>query len=178
MIHADHVDLIRDGVSGLGSVWADYGSGSGAFTLALADLLGPGGHIYSVDQNARALRDQAAAMRRQFPETQLHQIHGDFTHPISLPPLDGVVAANALHFVRDQVAVLKLIRETLKPGGRLVVVEYDTDRGNQWVPHPFSFETFIRLTNSAGFVGTRQLSRRPGRFLDGMYSAEAFRPDP
>lgn len=177
MIHADHVDLIRDGVSGSGSVWADFGSGSGAFTFALADLLGTDGHIYSVDQNSGALRDQAVAMRRQFPETQLHQIHGDFTQRIRLPPLDGVVAANALHFVRDQVAVLKLVRETLKPGGRLVVVEYNTDRGNQWVPNPFSFTTFVLLAEGAGFDGARQLSSRPGRFLDGMYAAVAFRVD-
>lgn len=177
MIHADHVDLIRDGVSGSGSLWADFGSGSGAFTLALADLLGPGGHIYSVDQNARALGDQADAMRRQFQETQLHQIHADFTRPISLPPLDGIVAANSLHFVCDTEAALVVMRALLKPGGRLVVVEYNTDRGNHWVPNPFSFETFVTLAASAGFNGARQISSRSSRFLEEIYSAVAFRED-
>ena len=41
MIHSDHVRLLRDGVPQAGGVWADIGSGGGAFTLALADLLGP-----------------------------------------------------------------------------------------------------------------------------------------
>jgi hypothetical protein len=36
---------LRDGVPEPGGVWADLGSGEGAFTLALADLLGPGGRI-------------------------------------------------------------------------------------------------------------------------------------
>ena len=175
MNHADHVDLIRGGVSRAGSVWADLGSGSGAFTLALADLLGSGGVIYSVDRNARSLRDQADAMRREFSDAQLHQVLSDFTRPINLPPLDGVVAANALHFVRDKGAVLKLIHDTLKPGGRLVVVEYNTDRGNHWVPHPFSFGTFVMLADGAGFNGARQLSSRSSRFLNEMYSAVAFR---
>ena len=37
MDHTDHVNLIRAGVS-TGGVWADFGSGGGAFTLALADV--------------------------------------------------------------------------------------------------------------------------------------------
>jgi ubiquinone/menaquinone biosynthesis C-methylase UbiE len=49
MNHADHVALLRAGVPGPGGVWADLGSGAGAFTLALADLIGPTGQIYSVD---------------------------------------------------------------------------------------------------------------------------------
>lgn len=175
MNHSDHVALIRDGVLDGGEVWADFGSGSGAFTLALAELLGTGGHIYPVDRNAGGLRDQANTMRRQFPNVPLHQIHGDFTQPLSLPPLDGVVAANALHFVPDKAAVLGLIHGALRPGGRLVVVEYNTDRGNQWVPHPFSFETFVTLAEQAGFAGTRRLAQRPSRFLGEIYSGVTFR---
>ena len=41
MEHDDHVGLIRDGVEGAGLRWLELGAGRGAFTLALADLLGP-----------------------------------------------------------------------------------------------------------------------------------------
>jgi ubiquinone/menaquinone biosynthesis C-methylase UbiE len=67
MDHADHVELIRAGVNGPGGTWADLGSGDGAFTLALAELLGPGGRIVSVDRDAAALRRQADAMAERFP---------------------------------------------------------------------------------------------------------------
>ena len=40
MNHEDHVRLLRKGIVEPGGVWADFGSGAGAFTLALADLLG------------------------------------------------------------------------------------------------------------------------------------------
>ena len=40
----------------------------GAFTLALADLLGPGGRIVAVDRDARALRANEAAVRARFPD--------------------------------------------------------------------------------------------------------------
>ena len=63
MNHNDHVYLLRKGIAGPGGVWADLGSGSGAFTLALADLIGPTGHIYSVDKDRSALREQERAMR-------------------------------------------------------------------------------------------------------------------
>src|SRR5262245_9714081 len=45
MDHRDHVALIRAGVEGAGRRWLELGAGEGAFTLALADLLGPGAAI-------------------------------------------------------------------------------------------------------------------------------------
>jgi len=38
MDHKDHVNLLRNGITNAGGVWADFGSGQGAFTLALAEL--------------------------------------------------------------------------------------------------------------------------------------------
>ena len=59
MNHRDHVNLLRRGVPEPGGVWADLGSGAGAFTLALAELVGPGAEIYAVDKDRGALRQLA-----------------------------------------------------------------------------------------------------------------------
>ena len=174
MNHDDHVRLIREGVLGGGNAWADLGSGSGAFTLALADLLGAGGHIYSVDRDARALREQQAALQARFPAVTLEQRVADFTRPLDLPPLDGVVMANSLHFQRRKEPVLALVRGMLKPGGRLVLVEYNADKGNLWVPHPLSYPTWEKLALASGFVGTRLLATVPSRFLREIYSALSY----
>jgi ubiquinone/menaquinone biosynthesis C-methylase UbiE len=48
MNHNDHVSLIRNGVATSGGVWADFGAGTGAFTLALAEVVGPGAEIYGI----------------------------------------------------------------------------------------------------------------------------------
>ena len=53
----------------------------------------------------------------------------------------------------------------LRPGGTFAVVEYDADRGNPWVPHPFRFATWERLAGEAGLAEARLLGRVPSRFL-------------
>jgi ubiquinone/menaquinone biosynthesis C-methylase UbiE len=175
MDHADHARLIRDGVVGAGSAWADFGSGRGAFTLALADILGPSGTIVSVDRDAGALREQTTELRRRFPDVAVEQRVADFAVPLGLGPLDGIVMANSIHFVRDKAAVLAEVRAALRVGGRLVLVEYDTDHGNHWVPFPMTFETWRRTAEVAGFRETRRLASVPSRFLGSIYSAVSIR---
>ena len=171
MNHQDHMNLLRKGIPGPGGTWADLGSGRGAFTLALADLIGPTGHIYSIDRDSSALRDQEKAMRTQFPSTTVRYISTDFTQRLDLPPLDGIVMANSLHFLRQKDAMLRLVRSYLRPGGRLLLVEYDTDHGNMWVPYPLSYPTWEVLAHHNGFTSTQLLTTVPSRYFGGMYSA-------
>lgn len=173
MNHADHVNLIWGGVSP--GVWADFGSGAGAFTLALADLLGDEGEIYSIDRDSRALEQQRSAMRNQFPDKTIRYLTADFTRPLDLPPLDGAVMANSFHFVKHREPVLKLIHGYLKPEARLILVEYNADSGNMWVPHPLSFETWRALAGKHGFKDTRLIGARPSRFLREIYGALSIR---
>jgi ubiquinone/menaquinone biosynthesis C-methylase UbiE len=173
--HQDHVRLLRDGVPIPGGIWADFGSGAGAFTLALADLLGPDAQIYSVDRETHSLERQEISMTLQFPEAQVTYLTADYTRPIELPPLDGIVMANSLHFQRAKEGVLSLVREYLKPGGRLLLVEYNADHGNMWVPYPLSYPTWEKLASANGFVQTRLLATTPSRFLREIYSAESLK---
>jgi len=177
MDHADHVRLLAPGLDGAGrgegTVWADLGAGRGAFTLALAELLGPGARVVAVDRDREALAENARAVAARFPGTVLETLVADFTAPLAVPPLDGLVAANSLHFVAStaQVAVVRHLAGRLRPGGRFLVVEYDTDHGNPWVPHPFTFARWERLAGEAGLLETRRIDRVPSRWLGAIYSA-------
>ncbi len=171
MDHNDHMFLLTKGIPARGGVWADLGSGTGAFTLALADLIGPQGRIYSVDKDRGSLREQERAMRARFPANHVEYIHADFTRPLDLPPLDGIVMANSLHFARHKDPVLQLVRSYLRPGGRLLLVEYSTDRGNMWVPFPLSYNTWESVAHQNGFTQTQLLATVPSRYFGGMYSA-------
>ena len=174
MNHADHVQLIENGIDrDSAGVWVDFGAGGGAFTLALRDIAGPDTAIIAIDQDRASLQTLRATMERQFPGTQLRLLQADFAGHLTLPPLDGIIAANAIHFVplQDQTALLRRWRSYLKLEGRLVVVEYDTDSGNRWAPHPMSYATFRETARAAGFADPVLLGSRPSRWLGRIYSA-------
>jgi ubiquinone/menaquinone biosynthesis C-methylase UbiE len=176
MDHRDHVALIRAGVAGAGAHWLELGAGDGAFTLALADVIGEGASIVALDRDRRALERLADRMARRFADTRLEPLDGDMRRDIPAGPFDGILAANSLHFVDDLAPVLAASHRAIRPGGRLVVVEYDADAGNTWVPHPFSFARWRSIAVEAGFDEPTLIHRVPSRFLGAIYGAVATRP--
>jgi len=174
MNHDDHVNLLRGGVVSTGGTWADFGAGSGAFTLALAELLGPAAEIIAIDLDPGRLRENEQAMLKRFPDTNARYVTADFCSALELPELDGIVCANALHFTRDQARVVRLLRGYLRPGGRMLVVEYNIDRPNYAVPYPLPYERWQTLADGAELAHTELLARRPSRFLREIYSAASW----
>ncbi|MDZ7729078.1 MAG: hypothetical protein U5Q44_13250 [Dehalococcoidia bacterium] len=82
--------------------------------------------------------------------------------------------ANALHFERDQAAAVRHVRGYLRRGGRLLLVEYNIERGNRAVPHPVPYGAWERLAAGAGFEHTELLARRPSRTFGEIYSAVSW----
>src|SRR5215208_870340 len=112
MDHSDHVNLLRPARLEQGGIWADFGAGSGAFTLALRELIGPDATIYAADKDRGALSKLEAAHRRQFHSADnLILFNQDFARPLALPALDGVVMANSLHYFKDKEKILRHVRE-------------------------------------------------------------------
>ena len=176
MDHQDHVDLLHPADLTPGASFADLGAGSGAFTLALRELLGLSAPIYAVDRDRNRLNALEQAHQSMFGGVgNLHLMRGDFSRELDLPPLDGILMANSLHFFRNKEKVLRHVSTFLKADGMLLLVEYNVDRGNLWVPHPLSFETFHDLAPRAGFIEPRLLAKHPSSFLREFYSAVTYK---
>jgi ubiquinone/menaquinone biosynthesis C-methylase UbiE len=172
MIHNDHVHLIQKAISPGKQVWADLGCGWGAFTLALRDVGGNEIEIYAIDQDTNALEELEHNFKERFADSTIHILKGDFAK-LDLPLLDGILMANSLHYIEDQLNFLSNIKSYLKPNGKLVLVEYSTDQPNTWIPYPLSFNTFKEIAAKAGFSNIKQLHYKKLDWID-MYSAEAI----
>ena len=151
------------------SVWADLGSGDGTFTLALADLLARGSIIHAIDRDGSALEQLTSSARG----VRIEKHVADFTRawPIDRP-LDGILMANSLHYIRDQESLLRKLAKRLTPQGRFLVVEYDKTFPNPWVPYPLNAKILPELFAAAGYSQCQMLGTRPSSYQRGrMYAA-------
>lgn len=153
------VRLIKRGVdkNSEHKVWADLGSGKGLFTQALSTLLSGNSKIYAVDKDSQPFQDIVSNK-----DVTIERIRKDFVHDdLGLEPLDGIIMANAFHFIEDKTALLTSMRKLLKPGGRIIFVEYDTDQPNPWVPYPISFLSLLAFAKANGIHDITKLDEEP-----------------
>jgi SAM-dependent methyltransferase len=183
MNDSDAIELIRDAVGGRGGVWADLGAGTGTFTRALSALLGAGSTVFAVDDDARAERALRELSASASGDVRVIAVNADFTQPLALPglvgggaQLDGILLANALHFISDPQRALSRLVEHLRPGGRAIVVEYDRRKASQWVPFPLPASRWPRLAESAGLAEATITATRPSSYSGIIYTAVATRP--
>ena len=169
MTPSDALTLLRPGIPSSSGIWADLGAGTGMFTLALRQLL-KSGTIYAVDKNPHVLWSIAAAGP---VEVIVHE--ADFTRPLELPLLDGIVMANALHYAADPVATLKNILTCLRKGAPFLLVEYETEQARPpWIPHPLPFRRFVEMAEKVGLSEPEELARVPSDYgRQYIYSALA-----
>jgi SAM-dependent methyltransferase len=165
--------LIRDAVPSGAATWADLGAGAGTFTMALASLLGLNAMIIAVDRDQSALVELRRAVKDAALGATVVPLHADFQKPMPLPPLDGALLANALHFVstREQADVLARIAAHVRPHGRLVIVDYDGRAANPWVPFPVSSRRLGDLLQAIGAAAPAVVGRQPSRYGGTIYAA-------
>jgi len=175
---SEAVALIEGAVPKAAGVWADLGAGSGTFTRALAELLGPASRIYAIDRDPAAVAALGRWSARHAPH--VIPVEADFTRPLDLPgltepTLNGILLANALHFVRDADTVLAHVVALLRPGGRVVLVEYDRRVASRWVPHPIPAARLPSLAAAAGLSPPVVTATRPSAYAGILYAAVAER---
>ncbi len=135
-----------------GAVACDTGAGPGYFALRLARAVGPKGTVYAIDVLPRmidVLRERAAARRIANVVPILAPRGRD-----ALPPrrCDLVLIVNTFHHFHDGVAYLRALSRRLRPGGRIVNVDFhrrDLPVGPP-IEHKVAREDFLRIAEKAG----------------------------
>jgi SAM-dependent methyltransferase len=147
--------------------WTDLGCGSGVFTHALARLLPNDSLIYAIDKNDQTFKPT------QGHNTRIEFIRADFERGLlNLPALDGILMANALHYVADKPAFLDKLNMHIKDSGSFIIVEYDTMKANPWVPYPINFNTLQTLFVDAGYPNCEKLGEKRSRYGGTMYACQ------
>jgi ubiquinone/menaquinone biosynthesis C-methylase UbiE len=107
-----------------GMVVADVGAGTGYMSLRMARRVGPTGKVYANDLQPEMLRKLRAKSQGE-KLSNVETVQGTEADP-KLPPntLDLVLLVDVYHEFSAPQAMLDKIRESLKPDGRLVLLEY------------------------------------------------------
>src|SRR5205085_11450057 len=141
----------------------------------LARRPGPGGTVDGVERDATAIAAREILARRGGSDSRSAIVvrRADFTQPMELPSLDGVLLANALHFVPDneQARVVEHVARGVVRGGAIVVVEYDDRPPSRWVPFPISLTRLADLASEASVTALEIIGRRLSDFGGMMYAA-------
>lgn len=105
----------------------DFGAGSGHYARALAGVVGRSGKVYAIDVQEDVLKHSklnAPAHTRGVVEV----VWGDIEKPMGTnlrgASLDAVVLANTFFQVENRYGVLNEIKRVLKPGGKLLVIDW------------------------------------------------------
>lgn len=167
-------ELIMDHLGiGEGSVVADLGAGGGWFTIRLARQVGPNGRVYAEDIQPEMI----GAITRRVEREELKNVEPVLGTPLDpkLPrPVDVVLIVAVYHEMEDPQALLRKVRKSLKPGGRVGIVEFLKNGHGPGPPMDERVDA-ERVIRDAAAAGLRLESR--GNFLRYQYLLE-FVADP
>jgi arsenite methyltransferase len=140
---------------------ADIGAGGGYFSLRFAEVVSSQGHVYAVDTDSGKvdfIKKSVAEKGASNIEVVLVGKEG-----LSLPEkVDLIFLRNVYHHIPNRVEYFTKLKESLKPGGRIVIVEHKGGGGiHRLFEHRVTGETIIEEMTKAGYRVAESLDILP-----------------
>jgi ubiquinone/menaquinone biosynthesis C-methylase UbiE len=171
---------------GPGSRVADVGAGNGRVAIALAERVGAEGHVYATEIEA-SKREKIERAARDAGLANLTVIEA-LEDATGLPEAccDAIFLRSVYHHLAKPEPILGSLAHSLRPGGRLVVIDFrptrwlalwtpsdvPADRGGHGVPP----EIVRREAEAAGFEFLALDEEWPGSWLFPRYAISFRRP--
>lgn len=142
-----------------GSVVGEIGAGDGELTVAMAKAVGDSGKVFSNEVN----KDRVKTIEQAAAKAGLQQVTVLEGHPTqtNFPAqcCDAIFMRNVYHHFGDPPAMNASLRDSLKPGGRLAIIDFTPPPGGEAAPgkrgedghHGISAETLAAELKAAGF---------------------------
>jgi ubiquinone/menaquinone biosynthesis C-methylase UbiE len=145
----------------------DFGCGNGYYTLKLAQQVGPEGRVFGVDIQQEML-DMLEQRAEEAGVKNIEPILGAALD-VALPAdsCDLVLLADVYHEMSHPVPMLAVIRRSLKPGGRVALLEFRAE--DPKVPikrlHKMSRQQILSEMHANGFVAAGSFENLPRQHL-------------
>lgn len=126
------VDILGALAIEAGTTVADVGAGTGLYTMPFAEAVGADGHVFAVDVQAYFL-DHIQQRASKAGHEHVTPIKAT-SQSVGLPAnsVDLVFMCDAFHHIEQPVPYLASMREALKNGGRLVIIDYRRGPEGTW----------------------------------------------
>lgn len=152
-------DRIMDALQiGDGSVVADIGAGGGWFTVRLANRVGPNGLVFAQDIQPEMSSAIQRRVEREGVSERVRTVLGTPDNPGLPEPVDAILIVDAYHEVGEPVVFLRHLAQSLRPNGRIGIVEFTKSGGGPGPPMDERVDParVIRDAEKAGLVLIKQ----------------------
>jgi ubiquinone/menaquinone biosynthesis C-methylase UbiE len=150
-----------------GSVVADVGAGVGYYTAKLAKRVGPEGKVYANDIQIEMIERLKRNMSQQKIDNVIPVLGAEDDPRLPRDAIDLVLLVDVYHEFSKPVAMIDHIRDSLKPGGRLVLLEYRAEDPD--VPirteHKMSVKTVRKELEPQGLKFQKSIEKLPWQHI-------------
>lgn len=141
------------------SIVADLGAGTGFYSVAAGHLV-PRGKVYAVEVQ----KDYLSKIRHKISEAKLHNIETIWGNIEKLGGtkirdeiVDAAIASNVLFQVEDKDKFIEETKRILKPGGRVLLIDWSTPIHGQKIEHMISKAKAREMFEQKGFNFEREI---------------------
>lgn len=148
---------------------ADIGAGTGYFTEKLSQLAGKSGRVYAVDVNEKFLR-YLRESKKKYAHPNVTVVKGG-KDKTGLPAnaFDRILMVNTWHHIDNPAVYLQSLQAAFKPGGRLVIIDYE--KAQPWDKQGKHFYTIKRLREDLKKSGSKFKLELPEESLPRQFVA-------
>lgn len=134
-VYARRLDILAASAVRPGMAVADIGAGSGLFTLLFAHEVGAGGRVYAVDIAPEFVAGIEARARAEAFGNVVGVVSEQRTTRLAPNSIDLAFVCDTYHHFEYPQAMLASIRQALRPGGRLIIIDFRRETGfsSPWV---------------------------------------------